>query len=184
MNGPCMQFCQNYLLEHEITGKTVLDVGSYNINGSFRALIEPHNPESYHGVDMEMGPGVDEICNAVDLIDRFGKESFDIVVSAEMLEHADDWKTVIHNIKTVCKPCGTILLTTRSKGFIWHGCPLDFSRFEAPDMLHIFSDCTLLGLQTDFVAPGIFIKVQKPANFNEIDLKDFNVLDISGEKPE
>jgi len=135
------------------------------------------------GVDMTMGPGVDIICDAVDLIERFENNSFDIVVSAEMLEHAEDWKAAIHNIKTVCKPGGTILLTARSRGFLYHGCPEDFSRFEVKDMIHIFSDCTLTGIMSDYIAPGIFIKVQKPVNFKEIDLSNYEVYDVTVEKP-
>ena len=184
MNGPCMEFCEKYMLEHEVVGKTILDVGSYNINGSFRTVLEPYKPSKYFGVDMELGPGVDEVCSAIDLIERFGEESFDIVISTEMLEHAEDWKKTIHNIKTVCKPEGTILITTRSRWFPYHGCPEDFSRFEAQDMLNIFSDCLVTGIMSDYVAPGIFIKARKLKDFKENDLSDYKVYDISGEKPD
>lgn len=182
MNGPCMEFCDRHLLAPEVKGKRIIDIGC--CDSSFGIILKNYEPKEYLGVDISEGPNVDEICDAVNLIERFGENSFDIVISAEMLEHAEDWKSAIHNMKTICKPGGIIFLTARSRWFPYHGCPHDYSRFESEDMIHIFSDCIIKAVIPDYVQPGIFIKAIKPGDFKEVDLSDYTVFDISDEKPE
>src|SRR5215831_3175403 len=110
-NQACLDFGKSLLLDSEMRGKRVLEVGSFDVNGSLRSYVQAHAPASYHGTDIRMGPGVDEVCDAIGLISRFGKDSFDLVLSTEMLEHARDWRATIRNIKQVTRPGGTILIT-------------------------------------------------------------------------
>lgn len=77
-----------------------------------------------------------------------------------------------------CKEGGFILITTRSKGFHYHGYPYDFWRFEIDDMRNIFQDCEILALEKDSSAPGVFIKAKKMNNFNEIDLSSYALYSI------
>ena len=166
----CHQSCLDFgkrIIESEIKDLDVLEVGSYDVNGSLRNIITRFKPSTYTGVDISNGPGVDVVCDARDIIHEFGEENFDFVISTELLEHAEDWKEVIHNIKTVCKEGGIILITTRSFGFPFHAYPNDFWRYEIEDMKKIFSDCEILILEKDPQVPGVFIKVRKPIDFVE-----------------
>lgn len=167
----------------EIQHKRVIDVGAYDFNGSIRPLIESWQPAEYLGVDILEGPCVDVICSADDLIDRFGKEKFDVVLSIEMLEHSRYWQRSISNMKQVCQPGGIIILTTRSYGYPCHGYPNDFWRFELDDMKYIFSDCEILAIEKDYQAPGIFIKVRKPENFQEQELSKYKVYSMVTNTP-
>ncbi len=156
--------------KEEIAGKTVLDVGSHDYNGNFHSLFKHYNPKKFVGTDMTPGKGVDVVCMAEDTVKIFGKESFDVVISSELMEHARNWREIIHNIKQVCAPGGLIVITTRSFGFGLHSYPHDYWRYEYEDMKEIFSDCEILVLEKDRQAPGIFIKARKPLNFKENDI--------------
>jgi hypothetical protein len=80
-------FIDNIKIE-EFKGKRVLEVGSKYVNGSVRPLIERFcSPKEYVGVDIEAGKFVDVILSAEKLVEYFGPESFDVVISTEMLEH-------------------------------------------------------------------------------------------------
>jgi hypothetical protein len=80
----------------EFEGKDVLEVGSKYVNGSVRPLIEKFcKPNKYVGVDIENGKFVDFIVPAEKLVEFFGINKFDVVISTEMLEHVKDWRIVI-----------------------------------------------------------------------------------------
>lgn len=167
------------LKKEEIRRKRVIEVGSLDVNGSLRPLIESYNPKEYMGVDIVKGPGVDRICKVESLVENMGQNIFDVVISTELLEHVRDWRKAISNIKGVCKKeGGIILITTRSIGFAYHGYPYDFWRFEMDDMKNIFKDCEILSLEKDLSAPGVFIKVRKTENFMEICLSDYALYSV------
>lgn len=171
-------FCTINLLREEIEGKKIIELGSYNVSGSIQPIIKSLGPAEYVGVDIEKGQAVDVICNAENIVEKFGKESFDIVISTELLEHVRDWRKVISNIKNICKTNGIILVTTRSYGFGYHGFPQDFWRYELEDMKNIFLDCEILTLEKDTEMPGVFIKVKKPSTFVENDLSAISLYSM------
>ena len=170
MNHSCLVFAAKNLRPEDIKDKDVIDVGSYNHNGNLYDLFQYYGPKKFVGVDFIAGKGVDVVCAAEDVVKTFGKESFDIVLSSELMEHTRNWREVISNLKQACRPGGTILLTTRSKGFLYHGYPHDYWRYELDDIRQIFSDCEICVLEKDSLDPGVFIFVKKPKNFIEKDL--------------
>lgn len=182
-NSACIAFGVKHLTIKEVKRKKIIEVGSHDVNGSFRPIIESWGePSEYVGVDIINGPGVDMVCPAEDIVEKFGKESFDVVISTELLEHVRDWRKVIKNIKNICKPNGIILITTRSYGFGYHGYPYDFWRYELEDIKHIFSDCKIHALQKDDSDPGAFIKAQKPTQFVENDMTNYKLYSIVVDK--
>ena len=144
-------------LKDEIHGSRILEVGSKYTNGSIRpALILACKPREYVGVDFLPGTFVDVVLPCEEIVKAFGKASFDVVVATEFLEHVENWRVAIFNLKSVLKPGGIILLTTRSKGFPYHPVPVDCWRYEISDFQQIFSDFQEIYLGTDPEAPGIF----------------------------
>jgi SAM-dependent methyltransferase len=160
----CLRFVNSALERDDIAGKRVLEVGSYDINGSIRPQLESFGPSEYVGVDIEAGPCVDVVCAAEGLEQRFGRASFDVVLTTEMLEHVRDWRTVVSNLKSVLRPGGLLVITTRSPGFPLHGYPYDFWRYEPDDMRAIFADFASVEIEPDSEAePGVFVRARKHA---------------------
>lgn len=182
MNKICLNFGRRALNQEDIEGKTVLEVGSMNMNGSYRNMIMNFKPLSYLGIDIKKGLGVDKICRAGNMIKEYGKESFDVVISTETLEHIRNWKKAISNIKNVCKRRGMILITTCSRNFPRHDFPGDHWRYEQEDLGQIFSDCEILRLEKADRACAVFIKVRKPRKFREKDLSELKLYNIISDK--
>ena len=174
----CIFFAARQLRPSEVAGRRILEVGSYDVNGSIRRIWETWEPTEYVGVDIISGPGVDIVCSSDDIVTKFGENRFDIVVSTEMLEHARNWRVAISNIKRICKCGGVILITTRSFGGPYHSWPYDFWRYEKHDMKAIFSDYEILVLESDTNDPGVFLKARKPIDFRERDLSQYELYNI------
>ena len=62
-----------------------------------------------------------------------------------------------------------MIVSTRSRGFVYHAYPDDFWRFEPADMERIFSDMRIEAIERDSMYPGVFVKVRKPRGFQETD---------------
>jgi SAM-dependent methyltransferase len=166
------------LTRKEVEGNSVLEVGSLNVNGSVRPIVQAFGPSSYIGVDIQIGAGVDEICDAYDIVSHFGEDQFDLLISTELLEHVRDWRKVVSNFKNVLKPGGLLFITTRSKGFGYHGFPFDYWRFEVSDMRDIFSDFIVESIVNDPIVPGVFLKARKPEIFLENNTRALSVFTI------
>ncbi len=163
----------------EFAGRRVLEVGSRFVNGSVRPLIERFcRPREYVGIDIEAGKYVDVVLPAERLVEYFGPESFDVVISTEVLEHVFDWRTVVNNMKAVLKPGGFIYITTRSRGFPYHAYPHDYWRYEIEDMEKIFGDFEIIALEKDWEAPGVFLKTRKPTNWSPNDLSQIELYSM------
>lgn len=84
----------------------VLEIGSHDVNGSVRPLFP--GATRFHGIDIAAGPGVDEVADAADW---HAPQSFDVVVSTEVLEHAPRWADIVRNAWEALRPGGVLLLT-------------------------------------------------------------------------
>ena len=83
----------------------VLEIGSRVINGSPRPLFRGAN---YWGTDCAPGLGVDAVVDGETVIPPF---PVDVVVCAEVLEHAMNWRGIVINAHDVLSPGGVMILT-------------------------------------------------------------------------
>lgn len=139
----------------------VLDVGSYDVNGSLREVL----PVTV-GVDMRKGPGVDEVCNATALTAHFGPESFDCVVSSEALEHMEHWDLSMRNMWDVLKPGGVFLLTMASTGKGRHAYPDDYWRFPMKKFLALFGENQIIDSFEDRISIGLITRKTHPLDLS------------------
>lgn len=95
---------------------SVLEIGSLDINGSVRSFFQNCR---YVGLDVASGPGVDVVCQGQDY--DAPDNSFDTVVSCEVMEHNPHWQATFLNMIRVCKPGGFILMTCATVGRPEHG---------------------------------------------------------------
>lgn len=177
-NTNCYRWASRHLVDEDIRGKKVIEVGAYDVNGSLRYQVELLKPAAYVGTDISSGPGVDVVCPAEKTVGHFGRESFDAVVSTCVLEHTQEWQAVVSNIKNLCKPGGVILLIVPSD-WPYHGFPYDFWRYQKADIQEIFSDCRIETLEEDKRRPSlVYAKIRKPQDFTEKDLSSYALYSI------
>lgn len=179
MHVSVLEFFIEEAKKEEFHGKRVLEIGSKYVNGSVRPFVEKYLlPKEYIGIDIEPGKYVDMVVSADEIVNIFGLESFDVVISCEVLEHVKNWKLVVQNMKEVLSPGGYMYITTRSIGFPFHEYPHDFWRYEIDDMKNIFSYFEIISLRKDHQAPGVFLKCKKPLDWKPVDLKKLSLYSM------
>lgn len=94
---------------------SVLEVGSYDVNGSIRSLFDATH---YVGVDLIPGPGVDVICPGQDFRTT---QKFDVAVSTECFEHNPFYIDTFLNMTRHVREGGMVLFTCAGEGRPEHG---------------------------------------------------------------
>jgi SAM-dependent methyltransferase len=159
-----------------LKGAQVLEVGIGP--GSVRPLAVRWGASSYLGVNAFPGPGVDVVCPVESLATKLGENAADLVICTEVVEHVQDWRAAISNMKRVLREGGRLILTTRSRGYPWHGAPLDYWRYGIDDMRNIFRDFDDLVVEPDPQEVGVFVSGSKPVAFQEANLSSIALYSI------
>jgi SAM-dependent methyltransferase len=163
MHGTVYDFVQRTLTREHVEGKRVLEVGSYDVNGSVRPFVESLEPAIYLGVDATAGRCVDQVVDCESLTASVEISAWDLVITTEMLEHVDDWRACMAQLVSAVKPGGYLLITTRSPGFPYHPFPVDNWRYTQKQMFEILTalDMVVIALEED-PQPGVFVLARKP----------------------
>lgn len=153
MHASVMGWVKSRVRHHGLADKSTLEVGSLDVNGSVRSLFRG----PYVGIDMRPGPGVDVVGTADAL--PFPDDSFDVVVTTEMLEHDHSFWLSLAEMGRVLRPKGHLLITTRGNGFFEHNEPSDYWRFmpSSRERLLELAGCTPVAMALDQEVPGIFV---------------------------
>jgi len=111
----------------------ILDVGSYDVNGSYKTLFTSPTFE-YTGLDMESGPNVDIVPATPYCWSEIEDDSFDIVISGQVIEHVEFFWLTMSEIVRVAKE-GALICLIAPRGFDQHRYPVDCYRFLADGMV-------------------------------------------------
>jgi len=109
--------------ENKIETKKILDVGSYDVNGTMKPIF---SKGKYVGMDMEQGPNVDIVGVSHEI--PFKDNEFDIVISSSCFEHDDMFWISFQEMCRVLKDGGYMYIQAPSNG-PYHGWPGDNWRF-------------------------------------------------------
>lgn len=119
----------------------VLDVGAYDVNGTFRPLIYQRNWR-YTGLDQTAGPNVDVVAEDPFHF-PFAANSFDVVISGSTMEHVTAiWKWFPELVR-VLRPGGFLAIHTHWQ-FPLHRYPVDCWRIMPDGMQYLFDETGLL----------------------------------------
>ena len=127
----------------------VADLGSYDVNGSYRALFDRPGWQ-YIGVDLERGPNVDVVLRRSGRI-PMKRASVDVFISGQALEHADRFWTTWREMVRCVRPGGLLFLVVPSRG-PEHRYPVDCWRFytDACHALARLGELEVLRATTDW----------------------------------
>jgi len=105
-------------------GAPVLDVGSLDINGSYRGLF----PEGmYQGLDLIPGPNVDVVAEPYHW--PLEDEHYGAVISGQAFEHIEHPDQTMKEINRVLAPGGFVCIIAPSTGPT-HEYPIDYRRYN------------------------------------------------------
>lgn len=116
-----------------ISGKT-LDLGAGR--AKYRDIIKEKSSE-YIAFDMRPGPNIDVVGNVLDL--PFGDNTFDTIVSTQVLEHVEKPWIMVKEISRVLKKGGICILTAP---FLipHHSDPHDYFRYTTEGIKSLFEN--------------------------------------------
>lgn len=139
MHQSSFDIVSKFVKEYVKPDDVVLEVGSCDVNGSYRCLFKNN---TYIGLDIEAGPNVDVIVSDPYDWVMIPESSVDIVVCASVLEHVEfPWLTM-EEIERVLKPNGHFCLVVPA---VWpeHKHPIDCWRIYPDGMKSL---CKWVGL--------------------------------------
>jgi len=114
------RFVDKYLRGHYANADTpvVLDVGSQDLNGSYRALFEDleHVNWDYIGLDVCSGKNVDVVVDNIYHWAKIKSGSCDVVISGQTLEHVEFFWLTMEEVARVLKEGGLCCIIVPSAG--------------------------------------------------------------------
>lgn len=136
-------FRREYLAGREAERLQILDLGSQDINGSYRSLFA--KPAwHYIGVDMAPGNNVDLVLRDPYLWEEIAPATIDVIISGQTFEHTEFFWLTMQQIAQALKPGGLCCILAPSSG-PEHRFPLDCWRVY-PDGLRALA--RYAGLET------------------------------------
>ena len=132
-------FIQNIVKDFKKkTGKhnRVLEIGAWNINGGVRQFFK--DADEYIGIDPMGGKGVDLKISSYEIPKYFKKESFDLILCLETLEHDPYFEYTVQLMLDYLKPGGWLVISSPGLAQGIHRAPKDYYRFMPDAYTDVF----------------------------------------------
>lgn len=147
-------FVEQYLRDELLQ---IADIGSCDVNGTLRPLLD--NPHwQYTGFDIAPGPNVDRVLSGEHHWPEIESNTFDVVVSTQVLEHVRRPWRWLAEIARITKPGGIVYICTPNT-IEFHEHPVDCWRAWPEGLRAIAEDaglsveeCYANGIDTTLIA--------------------------------
>lgn len=116
----------------------IADIGSMDVNGTMRPVFTGHD---YIGFDIAPGKAVDVVLTNPEVI-RAEDASFDLVLSANCLEHTRRPWVVVRDMARILRPNGLMFILMPAF-HTYHAHPIDCWRCYAEGMRGLLEDASL-----------------------------------------
>lgn len=145
-------FVERFLAAREGSRLDILDIGSMDVNGSYRPLFSRPSWR-YVGADIQPGANVDIVLRDHYRWRHIRSESFDVVISGQAFEHIPLFWLTMREIARVLKPGGLCCIIAPSEG-PEHRYPQDCWRF-LPDGMRALAAFAGLEVLECYRQPGL-----------------------------
>ena len=135
MHAESLALMESMLARYNDGPARVLDVGSLNVNGTYRPLVESKG-WSYVGLDIVDGPNVD-VVSTDPFYYPFPRWSFEVVISGSTMEHVTAVWEWVPELARLLRPGGLLAICTVTCWPI-HRYPLDCWRVLPDGMEYLF----------------------------------------------
>lgn len=82
---------------------SILDVGSYGVNGTYKEIFSDENMFNYTGLDLQPGLNVDYVPKDHYAYMELEDEHYDVIISGQELEHIEFSWIIINEMKKKMK---------------------------------------------------------------------------------
>jgi SAM-dependent methyltransferase len=189
-------FAENYASRITSEKVKVLDVGSFDVNGSYKHLFSDSRFE-YSGLDMEAGRNVDIVLKNPYNWSEIGTDSYDIVISGQAFEHIEFFWITMSEMTRVLKKDGLMCIIAPN-GFGEHRFPVDCYRFFSDGMvalaryvklevLHVHTNCAPANESTGWYSEDTadsFLVARKPysGSVRHVDVDSYVCVPVDQER--
>ncbi len=147
-------FRQRYLAGREAEALQVYDLGSQDVNGSYRPIFS-ESAWRYVGLDMASGKNVDVVLQTPYVWREVASGSADVVISGQAFEHIQYFWITMLEVARVLKPGGICCILAPSSG-PEHRYPTDCWRFypDGMESLALFAQMEVIEAVTEWEDKG------------------------------
>lgn len=151
MHASSNDLMRNFIREHLAERETlsIADVGSYNVNGTYRPLFDKPG-WAYSGFDLSEGPNVDHVLDCERDIADEHRRRFDVVISGQTMEHVRRPWLWMQGVAQLAIPGGLVFVIAPNT-FQFHEYPIDCWRVWPDGMRAVMEDAGLTVIKAGFV---------------------------------